>query len=181
MTTLPGRHRFTTEEYYQLAQGQLATGGRTELLDGSIYDITPQGPWHVECVRLLAERLIRGVCSGEKVYVQSTTRLSNWSAPQPDIVVARGGSPAWALPRPSDILLVIEVADTTLAYDLDTKVPLYQQHGIPEMWVVELQGRQVHVFRRRGGANDYGARLLVRAPGQLSACGAPVPVASLFP
>ncbi len=181
MTTLPRRHRFTVEEYYQLADGGLVRGTRVELVDGAIFDMTPQGPWHVECVRLLSETLIRGVRSGEKVYVQSTTYLSEWSAPEPDIVVTRGGSERWALPQAGAILLIIEVADTTLAYDLGTKVPLYQRHGIPEVWVVDLQGRQIHLFRKLGAANEYGSARIVRQPEHLSACGVPVDVGSLFP
>jgi Uma2 family endonuclease len=156
-------------------------GTRTELIDGAIFDMTPQGAWHVECVRSLVEIFVRGVRTGERVYVQSTTRLSRWSAPEPDIVVARGGSERWALPRPVDILLIIEVADTTLTYDLGTKVPLYEQHGIPEVWVVDLPGRQVHAFRQREPRHPYGPARLVSPPSQLPACGATIEVGSLFP
>ena len=181
MTTLPRRHRFTVEEYYQLTDGGVVRGTRVELVDGAIFDMTPQAPWHVECVRLLSETLIRGLRSGEKVYVQSTTHLSQWSAPEPDIVVSRGGTERWVLPRASEIVLIIEVADTTLAYKLGTKVPLYQRHGVPEIWVVDLQARQIHLFRKPGAANEYAPPRIVRPPEQLSACGLPVEVGSLFP
>jgi Uma2 family endonuclease len=181
MSTVPRRHRFTIEEYYHVARSGLVPATRTELIDGAIFDMTPQGAWHVECVRSLAESFVRGVRTGERVYVQSTTRLSRWSAPEPDIVVAREGSERWALPRPGDILLIIEVADTTLTYDLGTKVPLYEQHGIPEVWVVDLQGRQVHAFRQREPGHPYGPARLVSPPSQLSACGATIEVGSLFP
>jgi Uma2 family endonuclease len=181
MSTVPRRHRFTTEEYDHVARSGLGPGTRTELIDGAIFDMTPQGAWHVECVRALVETFVLGVGTGERIYVQSTTRLSRWSAPEPDIVVARGGLERWALPRPDDILLIIEVADTTLQYDLGTKVPLYEQHGIPEVWVVDLQGRQVHAFRRRERGHAYGPAQLVSPPSQLSACGVPIDVGSLFP
>ena len=92
MSTVPRRHRFTIEEYYHVARSGLVPGTRTELIDGAIFDMTPQEAWHVECVRSLAESFVRGVRTGERVYVQSTTRLSRWSAPEPDIVVAREGS-----------------------------------------------------------------------------------------
>lgn len=84
--------------------------------------------------------LIPGARAGERVYVQSTLQLSQWSAPEPDIVVTRGGRDRWTVPRAGDILLIIEVADTTLDHDLGTKVPLYQRHGIPEVWVVDREG-----------------------------------------
>jgi len=180
MTTVPRRHRFTVEEYYQVADRGLVHGARVELVDGAILDMTPQGPWHVESVRRLSEALIRGTRSGEKVYVQSTTQLSQWSAPEPDIVVTRGGSERWALPAAGEIVLVIEVADSTLKYDLETKVPLYEKHGIPEVWVVDLAGRQVHVFQRQGPGERYAAQI-ARPPSRLVACGVSVEVSSLFP
>jgi Uma2 family endonuclease len=182
MTSVPRRHRFTVEEYYRVADRGLARGGaKVELIDGAIIDMTPQGPWHVECVRLLSETLIRGVRAGERVYVQSTLRLSTWSAPEPDIVVARGGLSQWAVPEVSDILLVIEVADTTIDYDLGTKVPLYERVGVPEVWVVDREAGQVHVFRQSGAEPAYGPADIVRPPRRLSSCGVPVDLGSLFP
>jgi Uma2 family endonuclease len=90
-------------------------------------------------------------------------------------------SERWTLPRAGDILLIIEVADTTLTYDLGTKVALYEQHGIAEVWVVDLQGRQVHAFRQREPGHPYGPARLVSPPSQLSAYGATIEVGSLFP
>jgi len=181
MTSVPRRHRFTVEEYYQVAERSLAPGAKVELIDGAIFDMTPQGPWHVECIRLLSESLIRGVDGGERVYVQSTLRLSQWSAPEPDIVVTRGGLNQWAAPQVGDIRLVIEVADTTIDYDLATKVPLYERAGVPEVWVVDREGRQVHVFRQSGAASGYGPPDIIRSPDRLSSCGVPVDIGSLFP
>jgi Uma2 family endonuclease len=181
MTTAPRRHRFSVEEYYQVAARGLGRGTKVELIDGAIFDMTPQGAWHVECVRFLSEALIRSVSGGERVYVQSTTHLSQWSAPEPDIVVTRGASDRWGLPQGDDIVLIIEVADTTLAYDLGTKVPLYERHRIPEVWVVDLEGRRVQVFRPREGEHDYGPVEIVRPPDQLRACGVAIEVGSLFP
>ena len=179
--TAPRRHRFTVEEYRQVAERGLVRGARVELIDGAIFDMTPQGAWHVECVRLLSEALIRGTSGGERVYVQSTTHLSRWSAPEPDIVVTRPGAERWTLPLAGDVVLIIEVSDTTLAYDLGTKVPLYERHGIPEVWVVGLEGRQVHVFRMQGDERQYGPAQIVRPPAELRACGVALEVASLFP
>jgi Uma2 family endonuclease len=182
MTSVPRRHRFTVEEYYRVADRGVARGGaKVELIDGAIFDMTPQGPWHVACVRLLSETLIRGVRAGEGVYVQSTLRLSKWSAPEPDIVVTRGGLNRWAVPQVSDIRLVIEVADTTIDYDLGTKVPPYERVGVPEVWVVDREGRQVHVFRQSGPEPGYGPAEIVRPPDRLSSCGVPVDLGSLFP
>jgi Uma2 family endonuclease len=182
MTSVPRRHRFTVEEYYRVADRGLArAGAKVELIDGAIIDMTPQGPWHMECVRLLSETLIRGVRAGERVYVQSTLRLSKWSAPEPDIVVARAGLNQWAVPEVSDILLVIEVADATIDYDLGTKVPLYERVGIPEVWVVDREARQVHVFRHSGAEPDYVPAEIVRPPDRLSSCGVFVDLGSLFP
>jgi Uma2 family endonuclease len=181
LVTAPRRHRFTVGEYRQVAEKGLVRGARVELIDGAIFDMTPQGAWHVECVRLLSEALIRGTRVGERVYIQSTTHLSRWSAPEPDIVVTRARPDAWTLPDARDIVLIIEVADRTLAYDLGTKVPLYERHGIPEVWVVELEGRQVHVFRMQEGEREYSPAQIVRSPAELQACGISLEVGALFP
>jgi Uma2 family endonuclease len=107
-------------------------------------------------------------------------RLSQWSAPEPDIVVIPGGS-GWESPPPGDILLVIEVADTTVDYDLGTKVPLYGRAWVPEVWVVDREGRQVHVFRQSGAEPGCGSAPIVRPPDRPSACGVAVDVGPLFP
>lgn len=183
MSTIPRHHRFTVEEYFQVAGRGSMRNTRVELIDGAIFDMTPQGAWHVECVRAISEAFIRGVQAGERVYVQSTMQLSRWSAPEPDVVVARtrDGVDRWQRPSASDVLLVVEVSDPTLAYDLETKVPLYERHRIPEVWIVDLGGRRVHVFRRGTHTHEYGDPELVRAPGELRACGVTIEVASLFP
>jgi Uma2 family endonuclease len=85
------------------------------------------------------------------------------------------------VPQVSDILLVIEVADTTIDYDVGTKVPLYERVGISEVWVVDREGRQVHVFRQSGPEPGYGPADIVRPPDRLSSCGVPVDLGSLFP
>ena len=81
----------------------------------------------------------------------------------------------------SDILLVIEVADTTIDYDLGTKVPLYERAGVPEVWVVDREGRQVHVFRQSESKPGYRSAEFLRPPDRLSSCGVPVDLGSLFP
>jgi Uma2 family endonuclease len=76
---------------------------------------------------------------------------------------------------------VIEVADTTIDYDLGTRVPLYERSGIPEVWVVDREARQVHVFRRSGANPGYGPADIVKPPNRASSCGVPVDLGLLFP
>jgi hypothetical protein len=85
-------------------------------------------------------------------------RLDDVSEPEPDISILRPRADFYttSLPGAADVLLVIEVADTSLAYDLGTKVPLYARHGIPEVWVIDAATRQIRVFRRPVGGGEAG-------------------------
>jgi Uma2 family endonuclease len=83
------------------------------------------------------------------VSVQNPLVLGIYSAPQPDIALLRPREDFYTTrhPGPDDVLLVIEVADTTLRDDREVKVPLYAAHGIPEVWLVDVEKKEVHVFR----------------------------------
>lgn len=92
---------------------------------------------------------------------------------------ACGGVPASNAQDPADILLVVEVADASLEYDLGTKVPLYQRHRIPEIWIIDYAGRQVHVFGRL--PDGYAPARFAKVSEHLTACGVAIEVESLFP
>ena len=144
---LPSSHRFTVEEYHRLGEaGIFSEDDRVELIEGEIIDMAPIGTKHAECVSRLTRLFVRGVEA--RVRVQDPILLGSGNEPQPDIAIVRNRSYATAHPGPEDVLLLIEVADTSLAYDRSTKIPLYARHGIPEVWLVDLAGRAVEVFRQ---------------------------------
>lgn len=147
----PSRHLITVDAFHRMGEtGILGPTDRVELIDGEIIDMSPIGALHAAIVDVLARHFVR--CAGESVFVrcQNPLHLDAISEPEPDIAILRPRADLYTTshPGPADVLLVIEVADTSLAYDLGTKVPLYARHGIPEVWVIDAATRRTRVFRR---------------------------------
>jgi Uma2 family endonuclease len=140
------RHHFTVDEYHQMAAaGVFLEDDRVELIEGEILDMAAVGGPHIRTLVRLTGLFARGL-PDVGVQVQSPIRLDEHSEPEPDLCILPSEAssyPAW----PRDVLLLIEVSDTTLRYDRDVKVPLYARAGIPEVWVVDLTGRRVLVYR----------------------------------
>ena len=161
--TAPCRHRLTVSDFHRMGEaGIFAAGDRLELIDGEVIDMSPIGALHAAIVALLTAFLCRSVGSGVIVWCQNPIRLDEASEPEPDIALLRPRADGYmsAHPGPEDVLVVIEVADTSLAYDLGVKVPLYARHGIPEAWVIDAATRQTRVFREPS-AEGYRRELLV--------------------
>lgn len=133
--------------------GVLTPDDRTELIEGEIIDMPPIGPTHASVVVLLTKRLVRTVGDAVEVRAQQPVRFMPRSEPQPDfaLVVAKPGGYRQSHPVAGDILLLIEVSDSTLRYDLDVKARLYAKHGVPEYWVVDLVDNRVWRHRRPSG------------------------------
>jgi Uma2 family endonuclease len=144
------RHRLTARDYHRLGEaGILGEDDRVELLEGQLVDMSPIGPRHALAIDLL-NRLLPAIL-GEQAWlrVQNPIVLDDASEPQPDFAVVRhpwSGYPD-AHPRPPDILLLIEVADSSLEFDLGAKLELYARAGICEFWVVDLTSNRVLVHR----------------------------------
>jgi Uma2 family endonuclease len=159
-TTMP-RYRFTVAEYELMGQaGILTEDDRVELIEGEIIIMSPIGPRHALCVAFLTRHLVRNAPDDTLLFVQSPVRLPNNSEPQPDLAVVRHGGYRHALPTANDVLLVIEVSDTTLAYDRDVKFPLYAAAGIPEAWLVDLAAGRIERHTEPG---TTGYRAILRA------------------
>jgi Uma2 family endonuclease len=161
----PRPHRLTVDEYYRMAEaGVLSPDDRTELIEGEIIDMAPIGSAHADVVRLLTQRLLRAVGDAGVVSVQLPVRLSRRSEPQPDLAVVKTKPAGYrrAHPTADDVLLLIEVSDTTLRYDLDVKARLYATHGIAEYWVVDLVANRVWCHRLPSGTR-YAERTEVTA------------------
>lgn len=143
------RRRFTVHEYHQMAEaGILTEDDRVELIEGEIVDMAPIGSQHAASVARLTVLFSRVQGRGI-VWVQNPIRLGEHSEPQPDLTLLkpRADFYAKAHPGPEDVLLVVEVSDTSAEYDREVKLPLYAQAGIPEVWLVDLATEGVEVYR----------------------------------
>jgi Uma2 family endonuclease len=151
------RRRFTVDEYYEMARaGILGEDDRVELIDGEIVEMPPIGPGHAGSVGGAAEQLMRQFGDRAHVRVQNPIRLGPHDEPQPDLALVRRRADSYrsAHPTPADVLLVIEVADTSLAADRGVKMPLYARFGLPEAWLVDLQ-HEVVLVHREPAADGY--------------------------
>ena len=146
----PRRHRYTVADYHRMGEaGILAPDARVELIDGEIIDMAPPGDPHAGTVDQLALVFGAAVAGRAHVRVQNPLLLGEHSEPQPDISVLKPRSDFYKTgrPRPADALLVVEVADTSLRYDRDDKIPLYARHGIREVWLVDLNAKRLVRYR----------------------------------
>ncbi|MBD0257207.1 MAG: Uma2 family endonuclease [Cytophagales bacterium] len=143
------RVAFTIEQFQRMGQsGIFAPEQRLELIHGEILEMSPIGIRHAAAVDRLTA-LFSSVNRQCIVRGQNPIQLSGTSLPQPDVTLLRRRDDFYekAYPEPADVLLVVEVADTSLAYDRDVKVPLYAQAGIPEVWIMDLNKRELAVYR----------------------------------
>ncbi|MFB2939042.1 Uma2 family endonuclease [Aerosakkonemataceae cyanobacterium BLCC-F154] len=148
---------FTVDEYYRMAEaGILGEDDRVELIAGEIVKMSPIGSPHSGCVnrlnRLFSVRLgDRAILS-----IQNPVRLNERTEPQPDIalLIPRTDFYSQRHPQPQEVLLIIEVSDTTIEYDREVKIPLYAAAGIVEVWIVSLAEELIEVYRQPL-ANNY--------------------------
>ena len=150
MAIQPTRHYFTVADYYRMAEaGIFHEDSHVELIDGEIIDMVPIGPRHSRGVNRLAERFIVNLQGAAYVSVQNPIRLDEHNEPEPDLVVARRRANDYAdgHPTPEDVLLVVEVADSSASYDRQTKAFLYARFGIPDYWIMDVGRDHVLVLR----------------------------------
>jgi len=143
------RRLFTVEEYRHMAEaGILTANDRVELIEGEVLEMTPIGSRHAACVAGLAQLLSVRVQDRARVWPQNPVKISVYSEPQPDVALLRPRAVPYrdAGPTAADVLLIIEVADRSLTRDRRVKIPLYARAGIPEVWIVDLEGGSVEVY-----------------------------------
>jgi MEMO1 family protein len=145
------RRRFTVDDFHKMADdGVLASDERVELLEGEIVRMSPIGSRHAASVdrlnRLSAPLMLQ---RRAVVRVQGPLRLNSWTEVYPDLLLLRPRDDDYqhGFPGPGDVLLLIEVSDTTLRFDRQVKLPLYAQSGVPEVWIVDLVAERVLVHR----------------------------------
>jgi Uma2 family endonuclease len=144
------RRRLTVAEYHKMGEaGILDEDSRVELIEGELIQMPPIGTPHASTLDRLAALLIKRT-EDVIVRIQNPIGLGNFSEPGPDIVLAkdRPGGYAKKHPGPKDILLIIEVCDSTLRFDREVKVPLYARHKVPEVWLLDLAERQLEIYRK---------------------------------
>jgi Uma2 family endonuclease len=151
------KYWITADEFEQMGRaGIFHPDARLELLEGEIYQMSPIGSPHAACVKFLSSLLNRLFNGKLLVSVQDPVRLHDFSEPQPDIALLRWRDDYYrnAHPTPEDVLLIIEVADSTVETDRSYKMPLYARAGIPEAWLVNLPEERIELFAEPAGG-DY--------------------------
>ncbi|WP_105317481.1 Uma2 family endonuclease [Thermus tenuipuniceus] len=175
------RYRFTAEGFHRMAEaGILPEDARVELVEGEILTTSPMGKKHAHVLNTLVDLLspLRGQAV---ISIQNPLVLGPVTEVYPDLALLKPPRTRYRdrLPEGEDVLLLAEVADTSLDYDLTVKLPLYAKAGIPEVWVVDLVRDRVYVFRRPTG-EGYGEREALEG-GELEALGLRVPVKEVLP
>lgn len=156
---------FTVGEYHRMAEaGIFSETDRVELIEGEILSMSPIGSLHAACVKRLNKLLGQLVGQNAIVSVQDPVRLDDFSEPEPDIALLRPRDDFYAQshPRASDVLLIIEIADTSVDYDRNIKLPTYARSGIPEVLIVNLPAETVEAYSDPVNANYQRTRLYKR-------------------
>ena len=144
------RRPTSVAEYYRMAEvGILSDRDRVELIEGDIVAMAPIGSYHHGTVNQLTHSLVRAVGERAIVSVQGPVHLDDFSEPEPDFALLKPRPDFYrdAHAQPEDVLLLIEVADTSLTYDRTVKRLLYARHAIPEFWIVDLTAAEVEICR----------------------------------
>jgi Uma2 family endonuclease len=173
---LASRPPLTVEEFDALAEAEgWDEDARVELLDGEVVWMSPINDPHAACVKRL-NRVFNRRYSEDQVLVsvQDPIRIERYDEPQPDVALLRPRADCYATatPTPADILLLVEVSDTTLRTDLGRKARIYASGGVSEYWVVDLNNRVVYVHRTPAGGN-YAERQVLGPTERLGATFAP--------
>ncbi|MBA2693022.1 MAG: Uma2 family endonuclease [Rubrobacter sp.] len=168
------KHRFTVEEYRKMGEaGIFHEDDRVELIDGEVVEMAAIGVRHVESVMRLNRILSRWALeTGDEnvfVSVQNPMILSEFGEPRPDLTLVRRSEGRFGTPVPEDIFLIVEVADTSLAYDRNVKLPLYAGVGIPEAWIVNLNKDDIEVHSESGRQSYAKTALAKRGKNVVSA------------
>ena len=151
----PARRRFDVDDYYRMAEaGILSPEDRVELIEGEIVDMAPIGSAHGGTTDRLTSLVARARRRRRRCSSASRARCASTAhnEPQPDLMLLRPRADFYRTSHPTaaDVLLLVEVADSSLAYDRGPKLALYARHGVPEVWIVDLVGRAVEMCRGPG-------------------------------
>ena len=160
----PARHRLTVDAYYKMAEaGILTDRDRVELIGGEVIDLKAIGSPHAavtnRLVRCFAQTMVDGLAL---ISVRNPLRLDAYNEPEPDFLLLRPRADDYRASHPgaADVLLLVEVSDSSLGYDRGIKLPLYARFGVNEVWIVDLVGAAIEAYRQSNeGAYASFARL----------------------
>src|SRR5262245_16999257 len=148
------RRRFTADDYQRMGEaGILRAEDRVELVDGEIVSMTPIGPRHMACVDRATRVFVTAMGDAAIVRVQGSVRLDLYSEPEPDIVLLEPRQDYYAtrMAGPADILLLLEVAESSIDIDRDVKLKLYARSGVHEYWILDLNEDVLTCFDEPAG------------------------------
>ena len=159
MLAAPRKRRFTADDYQRMGQvGILSDDDRVELIDGEVVAMTPIGPRHNACVASATRALVRAAGDAAIVLPQGSVRLDLYNEPEPDLVLLRPRADVYASRHagPEDILLIIEIAASSIECDRDVKARVYADASIPEYWLADLNANLVSRYStpERGAFQD---------------------------
>jgi Uma2 family endonuclease len=143
------RHAFSVHDYARMREsGILSEDDRVELIDGEIRTMSPIGPLHAAIVRKIVKYLTTLVAEQAIVSPQNPVQLNDYSEPEPDIAILqpRSDNYAHAHPRPDDIIIIIEVSDSTVQYDRTEKLPRYAAANIAEAWIIDVAQQTIEQY-----------------------------------
>lgn len=153
-------HRFTVQEYQRIFEsGILPTDQRSQLIRGEIYFMSAVGKAHHDALRILGKMLFKGYSDLVEIIQQSPIIVWNDSEPEPDFALIRSDFPG-GLPQAKDVLLAIEVSDSTLKFDREKKLPEYARSSIGEVWILNLAEAQLEVYREPNGEQFLQLQIL---------------------
>ncbi|WP_088241179.1 Uma2 family endonuclease [Calothrix rhizosoleniae] len=147
--TITTTRRFTLEEYHRLTEiGFFHEDERVELIRGEVMQMAAKGTAHTTCCRNLLRELAKLVAGRAELQCQDPITLPSSSEPEPDFAIVRSTTDNYlsAHPTPKDVLLVIEIADSSLNYDQQIKIPLYAEAGIIDYWIFNLVAQHLECY-----------------------------------
>jgi Uma2 family endonuclease len=165
---IQAQHRFSVKDYYRMAEtGVLRPDARVELLDGRIIDLSPIGPFQGGVTNYLVEIFTAASRGRWRTSVRNPLHLDEHSEPQPDLMLLKPAADFYRRrhPLPADVVLLVEVSDTTLELDREEKLPAYGCAGIAEAWIVDLNHAAVEVYREPH-FTGYSSKQVLRARDQ---------------
>jgi Uma2 family endonuclease len=179
--TMVDRKRFSVDDYYRMVDaGVLHERDAVELIDGEVIVMSPIGPRHGACVAAATRALVLAAGNDALVHPQLPVRLDRFNEPQPDLALLRPRADLYASAHagPDDVLLVVEIGDTSLRYDRTVKACLYATWGLAEYWLADLKANRLFVHSSPEGGTYRVIETHQRgesiAPRLLPSC--PVPV-----
>jgi len=159
------KHRFSVKEYYRMAEaGVLRPDARVELLNGEIIDMSPIGSTHAGTVKRFIRIFTKLARDRWVISAQDPLRLDDHSEPEPDFMLLKPSPDDYTSrhPQPDEVFLLVEVADASLDYDREEKLPAYGHTGVCEVWIVNLRDQSLEVYREPH-FTGYGSKTILRA------------------